>query len=362
MSGLRVVRAAGDPHTRGVTIGHELRDLIERSLDFYHSYFARRGVTSPQLSDLLTPYMVAAEKSTPDLMALITGMSEGALVPFMELFAVNAFEELEAQLEPVGDTRLFLDKKSGKTERCTSFAVTGDGFTLLGHNEQWLTGDMGNVAIVVELPGEGHTAVASPTYACCIPAVGINSHGIAMGIQSLSASDDGVGVPRVLVSRHTLASPDKTDVLRRSALSGRAGGYGYSVAIRGGDTFTVETSATRQTVIEGNGSHTNHYVTEELAPVATEASLYSRSRYNRVVELVAAKPPSTPEEAMAILADHNSTPASICNHPDLAEGEEAESVVFSMVCEVESGRMWVADGLPCSAPFEEIDLTDVIKN
>jgi len=362
MSAMRVVRAAGDPHTRGVTIGHELRDLIERSLDFYHSYFARREVTSPQLSDLLTPYTVAAEESTPDLMAMITGMSEGALVPFMELFAVNAFEELEPLLEPVGNTRLFLDKKSGHAERCTSFAVAGDGFTLLGHNEQWLAGDMGNVAFVIELPGEGHTAVASPTYACCIPAAGINSHGVAMGIQSLSASDDGVGVPRVLVSRHALASPDRTEVLRRSALAGRAGGYGYSVAIRGGDAFTIETTANRQTVIEGNGGHANHYVTEELAAVAEEASPFSCSRYDRAVELLAAKPPGTPEEAMTILADHSSTPASICNHPDLAEGDEAESVVFSMVCEVESGRMWVADGLPCSAPFEEMDLTGVIKS
>jgi hypothetical protein len=181
-----------------------------------------------------------------------------------------------------------------------------------------------------------------------------------MGIQSLSASDDRVGVPRVLVSRHALASPDRADVLRRSALPDRGGGYGYSVAIRGGDTFTVETSATGQAVIEGNGSHTNHYLTEELAALAEEASPSSCSRYDRAVELLASQPPSTPEEAMAILGDHHSTPAQICMHPDADDGDEAEAVVFSMVCEVETGRMWVADGLPCSAEFEEIDLAGVI--
>ena len=63
---------------------------------------------------------------------------------------------------------------------------------------------------------------------------------------------------------------------------------------------------------------------------------------------------------MTILRDHNSSPASICLHPDPDEGDEADAVVFSMVCEVESGRMWVADGLPCQSDFEEIDLAGVI--
>lgn len=360
MSGVRVVRAEGGPHARGVTIGRELRDIITRSLDFYHSYFDRRGVTSPQLSDLLTPYMVAAQASTPDLMALITGMSEGALVPVMELFAVNAFEELEPLLQPVDGAPLFLAKKEGRPERCTSFAVAGEGLTLLGHNENWLAGDMGNVALVAELPGEGHTSIASPTYACCIPAVGINSNGVAMGIQSLTASDDGVGVPRVLVSRHTLGSANRQDVLSRSALEGRAGGYGYTVAAAGGETLRVETTGTRQAVLDGNAGHTNHYLDPDLAKMAPVPSEASASRYKRLEQLLGEHAPQTPEDAMAILTDHDSSTA-ICLHPNPDEGDEADAVVFSMVCELESGRMWVADGLPCEAGYDEVDLTGITK-
>ena len=63
---------------------------------------------------------------------------------------------------------------------------------------------------------------------------------------------------------------------------------------------------------------------------------------------------------MDILRNHDGAPRCICLHPNSGAGDEAESVVFSMVCDVEGGRMWVALGNPCTAEFEEIDLTGAI--
>src|SRR5205823_3400138 len=114
--------------------------------------------------------------------------ADAAGVPRDEVFAVNALEELE---------------QPAAVERCSTFAAFGDGCTLLGHNEMWFEGDQANGAVVIELPAEG-PAVASPTLACCLPAVGMNAHRTARGIDSLAARDDRVGVPRVLVSRHVL--------------------------------------------------------------------------------------------------------------------------------------------------------------
>jgi hypothetical protein len=61
------------------------------------------------------------------------------------------------------------------------------------------------------------------------------------------------------------------------------------------------------------------------------------------------------------LADHDSAPQAVCVHPDPADGDEAVGVLFSMVCHLEERRMWVADGTPCSAPFEEIDLGEALR-
>ncbi len=117
-------------------------------------------------------------------MATLKGMSVGAMVPVLELFAVNSFEELEPMLEAPEGGLLFLQRKEGYLEpppppsdRCSSFAVVAEGTTILAHNEHWLAGDRENVAVVIEMPEDRPVSVASPTIVCCLPAVGMNSHG-----------------------------------------------------------------------------------------------------------------------------------------------------------------------------------------
>ena len=349
-SELRVVRATGDPVERGRQIGRSLGSQIERSMAFYREYFERRGVAPSALQGLLAPYLGAAEARLPDHASMIRGMAEGAMVPIWELFAVNAFEELEPLLGRSGASRL---------DRCSTFAVSGPGFTLLGHNEQWLAGDAGNVAVVIETPRNHNPAIASPTLVCCLPAVGMNAHHGAQGVQSLAAADDRPGVPRVFVSRSSLESSDRMDAVRRTALEGRSGGYGYVFAFAGGEAFIVETSATRQSVLSGPGPHTNHYLDQELAELAPPVSPGSASRYDRLLQLLEERRPDSPEGVMDVLRDHQGAPQAICLHPDARLGDEAQAVLFSMVCDVEAGRMWVASGTPCTTPYEEVDLAGV---
>jgi isopenicillin-N N-acyltransferase-like protein len=369
VNGVRVVRAKGSPLERGHQVGRGLGDLIERSLDFYHRYLERRGVGSEQLQELLAPYMSAAEHQLPGSVEVIRGMAEGAMVPVWDLFAINAFEELEPLLSLEPGRLSFLRKDAGMLpnspappppDRCSTLVVTGPGFTLLGHNEQWLDGDQGNIAVVVDAPDDGSPTIVSPTVVCCLPAVGMNELGAAQGIQSLAAADDGVGVPRVLVSRHSMDSANRVDAVRRAGLDGRAGGYGHVFGFRGGDAFIVETTATRHSLLSGPGAHTNHYLDPSLGELGPPASPGSVARYERLIGLIEDRHPEDPEAVMDIMRNHEGAPQCICLHPDHRAGDEAESVVFSMVCEVETGRMWVAPGNPCITEFEEIDLTGAI--
>jgi hypothetical protein len=324
-SGLRVVRVEGDATARGRRAGELLGDLVAQSLAFYRDYLGDRSAD-------LEPFRRAAERALPEHVAWLDAFAAGADASPAELFAVNALEELE-QLAPV--------------ERCSTFAAVGEGCTLLGHNEMWLEGDRGNVAVVVERPVDG-PAVASPTVACCLPAVGLNAHRLAVGVDSLTARDDGVGVPRVFVSRHVLDARDREDAHRRASLPGRAGGYAYVVAAPG-ETFTIETTAQRAATLDASGSHTNHYLAPELQDVGDEGSASSHARYAHLSRLLHERPPRTPEDAMAILRDHACEPS----------GSEY-AVLFSMVCEIESGRMWVAPDDPAHTAFEEVDLDGVV--
>ena len=336
---LRVLEAEGDAAMRGRTIGTELGDLVHRSLDFYRDYLADLGIKD--LAAALTPYRAAAESALPEHMATIAAMAAAAEVSDDELFAVNACEELEQRKVPA--------------ERCSSFTAVGPGFTILAHNEQWFSGDGENVAVVVERPSDG-VALVSPTLACCLAAVGMNELGGAQGIHSLTARDDEIGIPRVLVSRHALEAANRKDTLRRAGIHGRAGGYAHLVAFRGGDAFTLETTAHELAVVDGPGPHTNHYLHADLAGVGDEPGTGSISRYERLVELLEARPPRTPEDAMEILRDHDSSPQAICKHARPGAPEES-TVVFSMVCELESRRMWVAPGNPCETRYEEVEFS-----
>jgi isopenicillin-N N-acyltransferase like protein len=390
MSPVRVVVARGDPLERGRTVGYELADLIRGSLEFYWRYLVRRGVRAGELPGLLAPYLAAAERELPDLVELVTGMAEGSGVSFWELFCVNAFEELEPVLDARSGRSLGQVTGAGGAdgprelggtgpselggapwERCSTVTISGPGYTLLGHNEQWLAGDAGHVAVVVELPDDG-PALVSPTLACCLPAVGMNEYRVAQGIQSLTANDDGVGIPRVLVSRHALVASSPADALRRATLPGRAGGYGHSFAFGSGSAMSIETSATRFAVNGQPGSHTNHYTDTELAERAPPPSRGSLARLARLQALVTERSPATPAAIGEILADHGGGgPQTICEHGE-AEGagepasadrgppDEASAVVFSMICDLDLGRMWVAPGSPCVTAYEEVDLAGVV--
>jgi isopenicillin-N N-acyltransferase like protein len=329
-------------------------------------------VSSARLQDLLTPYLVAAESRFPEYMAVLKGMSIGAMVPVLELFAINAFEELEPMLQAPEGGLLFLQRKEGyleppppaevapRREHCSSFTVSGPGYTFLAHNEHWLAGDRGNVAVVIDVPDDRAVAIASPTVVCCLPAVGLNGVGVAQGIGSLTASDDGVGVPRVLVSRNSLEAMDRADAIARAGVAARAGGYGHVFAFADGESMIVETTAERLAVTDGPGVHTNHYLDAALAAIGPEPSAGSRSRHDRLVELLAERRPTTAPEVMEILKDHESSPQAVCLHPDPAEGDEASAVMFSMVTDVRTGQLWVAPGNPCETPFTEIDLAGAL--
>lgn len=345
---LLVARAAGEPRRRGTAVGEAFAEPIARSLDFYRGFLGRRGIRAQDLPRLLGPYRDAAVSALPDLVAEIDGLAEGAGAPWWELFALNAFEELEPMLA-----------LSAPTERCTAFAVAGPEGTLLAHNELWYAGDAGNVGVVVAEPDPGPW-FASPTVVTCLPAVGMNGAGVAQAIMSLTADDDTVGVPRVLVSRHGLQAGGIDDGAQRAAIPGRAGGYGHLLAERGGRAATLETSASGVAVLDGVTAHANHYLDPTLAASAPAASTGSVARLERVRELIADRAPAGPEDATAILADHGGGgPETICLHPEDGEGDEASATLFAMVCHLESGRMWVAPGNPCRVPFEEVALGEV---
>jgi hypothetical protein len=347
-----------------VIIGKALADGHARSVEFTRRYTRRHGLADRDLEPLLAPYVAAARTALPRLVSHIEGLAEGSRLPFIDVFAVNAFEELYAVLElsvpPPPGIVIAPAPPPTPIERCTDLVLRTPGGTILAHNEQWYAGDDGGVAVVVERPeSEEEVAIVAPVAVGTLPLVGMNARGGALGLMSLSGTDERVGVPRALLGRDGVEAVDRSDAVRRATRPHRAGGYSYMYAFPGGDAFTLEVTATRHGLVEWQ-THTNHALDASVAEVSEPASDGSLSRFARASALVDEPGAETVHDAMRLLSDHGAEGQHICVHPDPSDAEEGSAIQFGMVCDVEAGVMWLAPGQPCCTPFHELRLADLL--
>ena len=302
---MQIVIAEGPPEARGRQVGKALGEQVARSIAAMHGMRERAGFSAGEISARLAPLERAAEAALPGRVAYARGLAEGRGVPFADVFAVNASEEIFRE----------------RGERCSSIAIATPGGTLLAHAEQWSACELGNCAVVIERPDGGLPWIASPTVASCLPVVGMNGHGGAFGVDSLTAADDRDGVPRVFTAREMLDARDPAELLARARLRGRAGGYATVAAFPGGRITVVEQTAERAEAVAGAGEHTNHYLHAELAAVDAPASATSLSRLAHLRRLRAALPDEPgPADLMRLLAAHDAEPEPVCAHaPDPAD-------------------------------------------
>ena len=120
-----------------------------------------------------------------------------------------------------------------------------------------------------------------------------------------------------------------------------------------------EVTATREAVLDC-AIHANHALDPTVAQVAAAPSDGSLSRQARAGSLMTDAHPRTAQDLMRMLGDHGAEGQHICVHSEPAEGEEGSAIQFAMVCDVEAGVMWLAPGQPCSTPFQELRLDDLL--
>ena len=126
--------------------------------------------------------------------------------------------------------------------------------------------------MIVERPdSDDEVAIVAPASVGTLPLVGMNARGGALGLMSLTGTDERVGVPRALLGRDGVEAVDRADALRRATRPDRAGGYSYMYAFRGGDGFTPGGDGdaggwSRRPV------HTNHALDADVAEAAEAPS------------------------------------------------------------------------------------------
>jgi len=344
-----LIEASGSPYEVGVAIGRAAGAAINEA-----TLSTRGGIAlatrHPDAMPMVDRYLDATREATPNLVAEMQGIADGAGVPLLEIFIMNAAAELHQA------TGFF-------EESCTVVGITqagtADGSVLLAHNED-ATAGWGNYAYVVRAePSEGPAYVAF-TYAGLLLHQGVNAAGIGSVGNALYAQDARPGVPKLLAYRQIMSESTIEGAIRAATSSTRAFGNNHLIANSEGDIYDVEVTGTRWALHHAGNrfiAHGNHLVAPEMADLdANDDLLNSRLRQKRVERLVDSNWGRIDTGVLTgIMSDHSNYPGSVCKH-HVPESELEYGTIGSVVIDVTNRTLRACAGNPCRSEWREVRL------
>jgi isopenicillin-N N-acyltransferase-like protein len=249
--------------------------------------------------------------------------------------------------------------------------ASADAHTLIGQNWDWLLHCYDTVVVLEVQRGDGPDFV-TVVEAGLLAKTGFNSSGIGLVTNTLVTDADAgnPAVPYHVALRAILDCETLSDALAALQRSPRSSSANYLVAHRDGIAVSAEAAPgdfSRLHLLfptQGALLHTNHFLSPDFS--LKDVSLWlipdSPFRLERVrTSLAAARPRLSIRDFQQMLTDHANYPASVCNHPDAREHpQEQGATVASILMDLDTHRMWLADGLPCQMPYRELDYADFL--
>ncbi|MDF5731652.1 MAG: C45 family autoproteolytic acyltransferase/hydrolase [Rhizonema sp. PD38] len=186
--------------------------------------------------------------------------------------------------------------------------------------------------------------------------LGINAHGLAIGINMVLAANWQIGIPPYLLVRHLLTLSTLDECLQEIARLPRASSRSLVLA-QGEQLINLEMTVDQHRYLHGSMLvHSNHYLHTDFQPLdLLQKTSSSRTRQDRISELAASHSQLHPAVLRKILADHKELPGSICfHHDDITRGHTVSAAILLPG----QRRMEVSFGAPCSAPFVNLALDE----
>ena len=372
MSEFPTIRVSGSPHERGRQYGEAARDRVRISIDAYRDVFAHyAGWDWAKVTDEALRYAEPVRAFDERYVEEMRGLAEGAGVAFDEVLAINTRSEImfAAKARAAGG-------QPRTPAECTSFAVlpeaSADGHTLIGQNWDWLPYSF-DTCIVLEVQQDDGPDYVTVVEAGLLAKTGMNSSGIGLAANALvSDADRGVpGVPFHLLLRGILDAENLSGALTVLQRGFRSSSANYLVGHRDGIAVDVEGAPgdfSRLFLLfpdHGVLAHANHFLSPSFD--GKDVSLWvmpdSPFRLERIrSQVAAARDALSIETFQTALADHANYPSGVCCHPDTRDGPlDQGATVASVLMDLDTRRMWLADGQPCSHPYRTIDYDDFLS-
>lgn len=403
------VTVTGTPFNRGKTYGSRVPKLIEHSIATYASLFAyRRGMDWNACQEAALEYQPVLEAGASEVLEEMRGIADGSQRKLGEILALNVRTELLAgrsagHLHAGWQEALFANSAAGVPQHpdddgellgasgvfgdtnadgfapvslgcdfgeCTTAAAdntaTEGGTTILAQTWDW-QGLQRKACVLLRIYASGQPDVLTLTEAGIVAKHGMNSEGLAVGLNMMRSKSDGqnVGMPVHVLLRMMLQARtfDEAKAIPR-AHSAAASSCIVLAAKGGGGLSALEiTPAGVAEVLAQNGhlAHTNNAL--DAGAAADECEIdeknSTRERYQRALDLLRMNNGGGGklhvEDFKAILRDHHGEPKCICRHPNkkLAAVDRSETVC-GLIMDLGNLTIHVAPSLPCTCDFESI--------
>jgi isopenicillin-N N-acyltransferase-like protein len=252
------------------------------------------------------------------------------------------------------------------SQECTAVAVlpevTAEQKIWIGQNWDWLPRLKGSL-ILLEIEQPKRPTILMVAEAGIVGKIGMNSSGIGVCLNILSANGPKRGVPVHVILRGILNSDTLGDALGAILRMGSGGCSHFLIATQEGEAIGMEVGFQDVDPLyprEGMLTHANHFLRDRSGRVDQGRVRFPDSllRDYRALKLLRQKKEKlTLSDLQGVLQDHFNYPHSICRHPDSGKDEWEEIIsLVSIVMDLTSGTIYLAEGPPCKHSYGSFSL------
>ena len=359
MAGIRVIKLSGSSYEMGFAHGERFRDEIrafteERVRLCQSMEWTGRELSREAVIALAEACVAEHHAYAPELIEELRGIADATNLTLAEMVINNGFTDFIDTIYNLDEIAAPAATPSLVADNCTAFMAppsrSANGNAFFGQ-----TWDMHASATpyVILIHGEPDDAPSFLTFTVtgCVGMIGMNSEGIAVGVNNLMATDGQVGVTWPFVIRKILQQDNLDDALACLTGAKLAGAHNYMLMDKQGRGYEVEAMSTRHHVRELAGdtiSHTNHCLIQKNLDVARDRPLASKNssenRLRRAEELLS-KADLTIDDLMALTRDE----AAICTRPQPPTHVES---CGAAIMSPSTGEFWAVWGIPADNEYE----------
>jgi isopenicillin-N N-acyltransferase like protein len=354
---LALIELAGSRRTMGESFGEQLRSQVRelyairlRSALLQAHEHGRRDATESALLQVARASFRITADFDPETADEIEGIARGSGLSVEQTMAMNGLTDLR-------DALSWWEGSADLFGGCTAIVAQCDR----PHGSELLAGqtwDLGTdnkpfVLAVRRTPTSGLRSVCLTT-AGCLPFLGVNEAGVAVGTTNLRTRDARPGVVYVTLIDRALRARNVEDALRSIGPSPRAGGHFFYVVDASGGAAAIECTARRHhttSIVSSVFVHTNHCLVSDHQPLdVDEANASSHVRLRRMTLLAeTSRRPLDPETLKSFFGDTSAGPLAICR-----DDIEGTSTNAAAILRPKKRTLLACHGLPTHATWVEL--------